>query len=103
VYELQSTSTFDEWLKALRDNRAKGRILTRLDSARLGNLGDCRSLGGGLQEMRVFTGPGYRIYFAIRGKALIVVLCGGDKSSQARDIARTRQLLMYPESLPWQS
>ena len=60
---------------------------------RLGNLGDSKSLGRGIHELRIFVGPGYRLYFALRRGALIVLLCGGDKSSQQRDIARARRLL----------
>ena len=93
MYQLQRTETFDKWLAGLRDAKGKARILARLESVRLGNLGDSRSLGGGLHELRVFAGPGYRVYFALRGKIVIVLLCGGDKSSQQRDIVRARRLL----------
>ena len=93
MYQLQRTETFDQWLAGLRDAKGKARILARLESVRLGNLGDSRSLGGGLHELRVFAGPGYRVYFAPRGKIVIVLLCGGDKSSQQRDIVRARRLL----------
>ena len=93
VYQLQRTDAFDKWLAGLLDAKGKARILARLESVRLGNLGDSKSLGGGLHELRVFAGPGYRVYFAPRGKIVIVLLCGGDKSSQVRDIARARRLL----------
>jgi putative addiction module killer protein len=93
VYRLQQTNAFATWLAALRDTKGKARILARLESVRLGNLGDSRSLGGGLHELRVFARPGYRVYFAPRGKIVIVLLCGGDKSSQQRDITRARRLL----------
>ena len=93
MYQLQRTEAFSKWLAGLRDAKGKARILARLESVRLGNLGDSKSLGGGLHELRVFAGPGYRVYFAPHGTIVIVLLCGGDKSSQQRDIARARRLL----------
>lgn len=92
MYQLQRTDVFDKWLAGLRDAKGKARILARLESVRLGNLGDSKSLGGGLHELRVHAGPGYRVYFIQRREVLIVLLCGGDKSSQQRDIARARRL-----------
>ena len=92
MYHLRQTDAFAKWLVGLRDAKAKARILARLESARLGNLGDTRTLGGGVREMRVHVGPGYRVYFAQRrGTALL--LCGGDKSSQPRDIKRPKLML----------
>jgi len=93
VYQLQQTEIFSSWLAGLRDAKAKARILARLESVRLGNLGDSKSLGGGLLELRIHVGAGYRLYFAPRQKIVIVLLCGGDKSSQSRNIARARRLL----------
>jgi putative addiction module killer protein len=89
---LRQTDTFAKWLGGLRDAKVKARILARLESARLGNLGDTRSLGAGVREMRVHVGPGYRVYFAQR-RGMVLLLCGGDKSSQARDIERARLIL----------
>ena len=82
--ELRQTKRFSTWLAGLRDDRAGARILKRLDRARDGNLGDVAPVGEGVSEMRIFYGPGYRVYFIQRGKALIVLLCGGDKSTQGR-------------------
>ncbi len=93
MYQLQRTAVFDKWLAGLRDAKGTARILARLESVRLGNLGDSKSLGGGLRELRVFAGPGYRVYFAPRVQIVIVLLGGGDKSSQQRDIARARRML----------
>ena len=93
MYQIQRTEVFSRWLAALRDAKDTARILARLDSVRLGNVGDSRSRGGGLHERRRFTGPGYRLYFAQRGVIVIVLLCGGGKSSQQRDIARAKRLL----------
>jgi putative addiction module killer protein len=76
----------------LRDAKAKARILARLESARLGNLGDTKALGG-VREMRVHVGPGYRVYFTQRHGAVLLLLCGGAKSSQVRDIERARLML----------
>jgi putative addiction module killer protein len=95
---MHQTDTFAKWLNAIRDKKAKARILARLDSAKLGNLGDCKAIGGGIHEMRVHTGPGYRIYFARRKKTMILLLCGGSKSSQARDIERAKRLLKEIEA-----
>jgi putative addiction module killer protein len=97
MYQLRETDVFGNWLRALRDLRAKARILARLDSARLGNLGDARSVGGGVSEMRVDVGAGYRVYFTRRQRVILVLLCGGDKSSQARDIAHARQMAKIME------
>ena len=93
VYQVQQSDVFSRWLAALRDARAKARVIARIDSAKFGNLGDAKSVGGGVHEMRVHVGAGYRIYFARIGKVVLLLLCGGDKSSQVRDIARARRLL----------
>jgi putative addiction module killer protein len=93
VYQLQQTDVFEKWLAGLDDRRAKARVLARLDAVRLGNLGDCKAIGGALRELRVHTGPGYRLYFTQRQKVVILLLCGGSKSTQARDIERAKRLL----------
>lgn len=92
MYRLQRTDVFDEWLLGLRDMRAKARILVRPESARLGNLGDVRSVGGGISEMRVDVGAGYRMYFTRRQRIVLILRRGGDKSTQARDIARAKRM-----------
>jgi putative addiction module killer protein len=92
VYRLRQTETFADWLGGLRDAKAKARILARLESARLSNLGDTKTLGGGVREMRVHVGPGYRVYFALR-HGTVLLLCGGAKSRQARDIERAKAML----------
>lgn len=92
MYEVRQTARFTAWLAALRDGRARARILKRLDRARNGNLGDVAPVGEGVSEMRIFYGPGYRAYFMRRGEALILLLCGGDKSTQSADIAAAKQL-----------
>jgi putative addiction module killer protein len=93
VYELRSTDVFDSWLNGLKDWKARARILARLDAAQLGNLGDVKVVGGGIREMRVHVGAGYRIYFVQREKVLLLLLCGGEKSTQTRDIAKAQRLL----------
>ena len=92
AYQLRETEGFANWLLKLHDARAKARILARLESARLGNLGDVRSVGGGASEMRVDVGAGYQVYFTRRQRVVIVLLCGGDKSSQSTDIARAHRM-----------
>lgn len=71
---------------SLRDNRARAKIRVRLDRVSLGNVGDCHSVGEGVQELRVDYGPGYRVYFGQEGTTIVILLCGGDKSTQTRDI-----------------
>jgi putative addiction module killer protein len=92
VYQLRQTETFAKWIVGLRDVRAQARILARLESARLGNLGDCKSVGSGIREMRIHVGPGYRVYFVQEKEAILILLCGGSKSSQPKDIARARKI-----------
>jgi putative addiction module killer protein len=92
MYEVLQTSVYAAWFRSLRDMTAKGRIVARIERVQLGNLGDVKSLGEGLHELRMDFGPGYRVYFTRRGEQIILLLCGGDKSSQQRDIARARQL-----------
>lgn len=82
---------FDEWLNSLRDIRAKARIAQRLERLSLGNLGDYKSIGDGLYELRIDYGSGYRIYFGQIGLVVILLLCGGDKSTQNRDIRKSKE------------
>src|SRR4030066_629067 len=81
---------FDDWMTSLRDQRARAKIRTRIDRVQLGNLGNCEPVGGGVSELRIDYGPGYRIYFIQRGTRYILLLAGGDKAPQSRDIGRAR-------------
>lgn len=87
-----TTEHFDAWFSGLRDARARVRIQARIDRAELGNFGDCEPVGEGVSEMRIHYGPGYRVYFTQRGLELVILLAGGDKSSQSRDIKCALQL-----------
>jgi putative addiction module killer protein len=86
------SSVFDRWLASLRDQKGKARILARLTSATFGNFGDCRPVGEGVSEMRIHAGPGYRIYFVRTEATVYVLLAGGDKASQAKDIDRALRM-----------
>ena len=90
--EIRQTELFARWLAGLRDRRARMRITARIRRLSLGNFGDVKPVGGGISEMRVDYGPGYRVYFVQRGETLVILLAGGDKSTQGRDIARAREL-----------
>jgi putative addiction module killer protein len=92
MIELIRSTTFDHWLSTLRDRRALARIAARLDRLAAGNPGDVEPVGNGLSELRINYGPGYRVYFIQRGPVLIILLCGGDKSSQSRDIKQAKVL-----------
>lgn len=81
---------FRRWVSTLRYKRARARIFARIDRVRLGNFGDCRSLGGGVYELRIDYGPGYRAYFALRSDGAVLLLSGGPKSTQTRDIRKAR-------------
>lgn len=89
---VKRTETFDCWLLALRDRRAAARIVSRIQRAEGGNLGDVRSVGEGVQEMRIDYGPGYRVSLVQRGGVAVLLLCGGEKGSQSRDISDTKRL-----------
>ena len=82
---------FREWLHSLRDVQGRSRIRVRLNRVRLGNLGDCKSVGEGVMEFRLDFGPGYRVYFGQAGDTLVILLCGGDKRTQSRDIATAKE------------
>lgn len=86
------TETFDKWLKKLKDARAKARILDRIRSAERGNFSDCKPVGKGVSEMRVHFGPGYRLYYTRLGPVVHVLLCGGTKRGQQRDIAKAHDM-----------
>jgi putative addiction module killer protein len=90
--EVRQTEYFARWLTGLRDRRARARIQARIDRLALGNPGDVKPVGGGLSEMRVDYGPGYRVYFVERGSAVVILLAGGDKRTQERDIAVAHEL-----------
>ena len=92
MYTILRSAMFDRWLSRLRDRQAVDRIVARLLAAEDGHLGDVRSVGRSVSEMRIQYGPGYRIYFITRGAELIVLLCGGDKDSQRRDIERAKRM-----------
>lgn len=83
---------FSDWLKALRDTRARAKVIQRIDRLELGNPGDSEPVGQGVSEMKIHYGPGYRVYFKGRGEELVVLLCGGDKTTQAADIALAKKL-----------
>jgi putative addiction module killer protein len=82
---------FDEWLGALKDLRAVEKIDARIARLRSGNFGDCKPVGEGVLELRVHHGPGYRLYFGRQGRAVVILLCAGDKATQPRDIARAKR------------
>ncbi len=82
---------FDEWLDALRDRRGKAKIRARLDRVEDGNLGDYKSVGEGVFELRIYYGPGYRLYFGLEGLTIIILLCGGDKNTQLQDIRTAKE------------
>ena len=92
MIEVRETAAFSDWLSGLRDHRAKARIAARVRRLAHGNPGDVAPIGEGVSELRIHAGPGYRVYFVRRGAALIVLLAGGDKSSQVQDIKTAKAL-----------
>lgn len=91
-YEVKYTEVFEDWLRGLRDLRAAMKITTRIRRVELGNFGDSKSVGSGVNELRIDVGKGYRVYYTVRNNT-VLLLCGGDKSSQAKDIRRAHQML----------
>lgn len=92
MIQVVTTSAFDDWLDGLRDQTAIQRIQIRIRRLSLGNPGDVKPVGGGVSELRIDHGPGYRVYFCQRGGALVVLLCGGGKKTQSRDIKEAKRL-----------
>jgi putative addiction module killer protein len=92
MFELRQTVVFEAWIDGLKDIRAVARIEVRLRRLSLGNLGDAKSLGDGVSEIRIDYGPGYRLYFTRRGERIVILLCGGDKKRQSDDIARAKRM-----------
>jgi len=92
VRTIHTTETFDDWYAGLRDKQAEKRIQARIRRAELGNFGDFAPVGEGVSEMRIHYGPGYRVYFAQRGMEIVILLAGGDKSTQGKDIKTALEL-----------
>lgn len=92
MISIQTTAIFDAWFARLKDKRAVARIQARIDRAEDGNFGDCSALGEGVSEMRIHCGPGYRVYFVQRDRELVILLAGGTKSTQSKDIKTALQL-----------
>jgi putative addiction module killer protein len=84
---------FDEWFSGLSDARAQAKVATRINRLAAGNFGDCKPLRGGVSELRIDWGPGYRVYYAVVDRVCVLLLCGGDKRKQSRDIARALEFL----------
>jgi putative addiction module killer protein len=92
MIEIRETDEFKKWIRSLRDSIAKAKIASRIQRLKYGNPGDVKPVGEGVSEMRIDHGPGYRVYFVNRGNTIIVILCGGDKTTQQSDIDRALRL-----------
>jgi putative addiction module killer protein len=92
MYEVRKTDEFDSWLLALEDQKAVAKIASRIERLSRGNPGDVKPVGEGVSEMRLTYGPGYRVYYKQTGKTIILILCGGDKSTQVNDIKRAKEI-----------
>jgi putative addiction module killer protein len=100
MIEVRQTAVFRAWVTGLRDLKARARIAVRIDRLAKGNPGDVQSVGGGVSELRIDYGPGYRLYFTRQGALLVILLCGGDKSSQDRDIRQAKVLAKEANDAP---
>ncbi|MCI5179468.1 MAG: type II toxin-antitoxin system RelE/ParE family toxin [Candidatus Electrothrix sp. AW3_4] len=92
MIEIRKTEIFTKWFNGLKDRRAKARIQARIDRLEMGNFGDVAPVGEGVSELRIFYGPGYRVYFIQQGSVVLILLSGGDKSTQNADITRAKKL-----------
>jgi putative addiction module killer protein len=97
MIEVRQTEIFADWFTSLKDRKAKARIQARIDRMEMGNFGDVAPVGQGVSEMRIFYGAGYRVYFVQRGSIVVILLCGGDKSSQTSDINKAKELVKQLE------
>jgi len=93
MYMIKQTSIFSRWISRLKDIKAKVSILRRIDRMKMGNVGDHKSIGNGIYELRIMAGPGYRVYYIKQDYEIIILLIGGDKSSQQKDIKKANKLL----------
>lgn len=100
MIEVRETDTFTEWLARLKDEVAKAKIAARIRRLAFGNPGDVAPVGQGVSELRIHYGPGYRVYFVRKSAALVILLCGGDKSTQSRDIKQAKALADNLEDEP---
>ena len=99
LYETASGNCpFDDWFESLRELHTRSKILTRLDRLKVGNFGDCKALGDGIAELRIHCGPGIRVYYSKTGNKIVLLLCGGDKSSQTKDINKAKEYLKEYQS-----
>ncbi len=92
MVDIVESDVFIDWFAGLRDSQAKARILVRIRRLAIGNAGDVKPVGAGISEMRINYGPGYRVYYKQRGTELVILLCGGDKATQASDIATAKTI-----------
>ncbi len=92
-YEIRTTNIFDKWFAGIKDIRHRARIISRFDQIELGNFGDHKNLGNSLFELRFFFGPGFRVYYTIKDKKIVFLLCGGAKSGQSKDIGKARKII----------
>jgi len=92
MIEIRETNVYHEWFESLKDKRTKAKIDVRIRRVSLGNFGDVRPVGKGVSELRIDYGPGYRVYFTQHGNILVILLCGGDKSTQGKDIQLAHEL-----------
>ncbi len=92
MIEVRKTEYFETWLTDLKDRVGKAKIVSRIQRLELGNPGDVRAVGEGVSEMKIDFGPGYRIYYKQTGKTIVLILCGGDKSTQDKDIKRAKEI-----------
>lgn len=96
MYAIQQSDEFAAWLKGLRDQTAKAKVIVRIKRLAVGNLGDAKHFDG-ITELRIDYGPGYRVYMAKKGKTIYLLLCGGDKSSQSKDVLKAKKILAASE------
>jgi putative addiction module killer protein len=101
MFDVQTTELFDQWLSDLSNRAARTRIASRIDRLSWGNPRDVKAVGEGVSEMRIDTGPGYRVYYKQTGRTIILILCGGDKSSQHKDIKKAKRIAAGLKEKKW--
>ena len=97
MIEVHTTDIFSKWFNNLKDRRARARIQARIDRVEMGNFGDVAPVGDGISELRIFYGPGYRVYFVQKNTVVVILLSGGDKSSQQSDIVKAKKIAKHLE------